>query len=132
GRERGICGVFYANAGSGRITRFMRLTRRQFLTRVAHAGVYSATFAAMQSLGLLASPPSSASAVDLPADAGKGLKVLVLGGGIGGVRLAYELGGGGVPCTLLRAGRPRAGEELSRHQRRKTPAVCEGDRKHDN
>jgi monoamine oxidase len=81
----------------------MRLTRRQFLTRVAHAGGYSATFAAMQSLGLLASPPSRASAVDLPADAGKGLKVLVLGGGIGGLVSAYELGKAGFQCTLLEA-----------------------------
>jgi monoamine oxidase len=57
----------------------------------------------MQSLGLLASPPSSASAVDLPADAGKGLKVLVLGGGIGGLVSAYELGKAGFQCTLLEA-----------------------------
>ena len=81
----------------------MRLTRRQFLNRVAHAGGYSATFRAMQSLGLLASPPSSASAVDLPADRGKGLKVLVLGGGIGGLVSAYELGKAGFDCTLLEA-----------------------------
>src|SRR5690242_5122600 len=85
----------------------MRLTRRQFLTRVAHAGGYSATFAAMQSLGLLASPASTASAVDLPGDIGKGLKVLVLGGGIAGLVSAYELGKAGFQCTLLEArGRP--------------------------
>jgi monoamine oxidase len=81
----------------------MRLTRRRFLARVAQAGGYSATFAAMQSLGLLAAPSSTASAVDLPVDAGKGVKVLVLGGGIGGLVSAYEFAKAGFQCTLLEA-----------------------------
>src|SRR5215467_7876576 len=81
----------------------MALTRRQFLMRVAQAGGYSATFGAMQSLGLLAAPPSTPSVVDLPADVGKGLRVLILGGGIGGLVSAYELGKAGFQCTLLEA-----------------------------
>ena len=60
----------------------MPLTRRQFLKRVAHAGGYSATFATMQSLSLLPAPPSAASVIDLPHEAGKGVKVVILGGGI--------------------------------------------------
>ena len=47
----------------------MPLTRRQFLQRIAQAGGYSATFATMQSLGLLAAPPETASVQDLPKDA---------------------------------------------------------------
>src|SRR5215470_13373286 len=81
----------------------MPLSRRQFLVRVAQAGGYSATFAAMQSLGLLPEPISAAPAMDLPPDAGKGVKVVILGGGIAGLVSAYELGKAGFQCTLLEA-----------------------------
>jgi monoamine oxidase len=57
----------------------------------------------MQSLGLLAEPARTASSVDLPADAGKGVRVLILGSGIGGLVSAYELGKAGFQCTLLEA-----------------------------
>jgi len=67
----------------------MPVTRREFLVRVARAGGYSATFATMQSLGLL-SPPVAASTVTLPRSTGKGVKVVILGGGIAGLVSAYE------------------------------------------
>lgn len=81
----------------------MPLTRRQFLTRVARAGGYGATFATMQSLGLLPAAAAAASAVNLPVDAGKGMKVVILGGGIAGLASAYEMGKAGFHCTLLEA-----------------------------
>src|SRR5215475_11040720 len=81
----------------------MPLTRRQFLVRVAQAGGYSATFATMQSLGLLTETLSAAPAMDLPPDAGKGVKVVILGGGIAGLVSAYELGKAGFQCTVLEA-----------------------------
>src|SRR5262245_10643049 len=81
----------------------MPLTRRQFLTRVARAGGYSATFATMQSLGLLPEAASAASVVDLPIDAGKGVRVIGLGGGIAGLVAAYEMGKAGFQCTVLEA-----------------------------
>jgi monoamine oxidase len=81
----------------------MPLTRRELLLRVARAGGYSATFAAMQSLGLLPSAPASASTIDLPRDLGKGVKVVILGGGIAGLVSAYELKKAGFECTLLEA-----------------------------
>src|SRR5215470_37446 len=81
----------------------MPLSRRQFLVRVAQAGGYSATFAAMQSLGLLPETVSAAPVMDLPRDAGKGVKVVILGGGIAGLVSAYELGKAGFQCTLLEA-----------------------------
>lgn len=71
--------------------------------RVAQAGGYSATFATMQSLGLLSAPASAASIVDLPLDAGKGVKVVILGAGIAGLVSAYEMGKAGFQCTLLEA-----------------------------
>src|SRR5262245_28729197 len=85
------------------IIRRMPLTRRQFLMRVAQAGGYSATFATMQSLGLLPALSSAASVIDLPHDAGKGVKVVILGGGIAGLVSAYEMGKVGFQCTLLEA-----------------------------
>jgi len=72
------------------------------LTRVAQAGGYSATFAVMQSLGLLPAA-SAASVVDLPRDAGRGVKVVILGGGISGLVSAYEMTRAGFQCTLLEA-----------------------------
>src|SRR5579883_3416937 len=89
----------------------MSLTRRELLVRVAHAGGYSATFAVMHSLGLLGEVPAEASTLGLPQDAGKGVKVVILGGGISGLVSAYELSKAGFQCTLLEA-RVRPATEL--------------------
>src|SRR6266700_8149817 len=78
-------------------------TRRQFLTRVAEAGGYNAAFVTMQSLGLMPVAASAASAPNLPADSGRGVKVVVLGGGIAGLVAAYEMGKAGFQCTVLEA-----------------------------
>src|SRR6185503_13890154 len=78
-------------------------TRRHFLKRAAQAGGYSATFATMQSLGLLPETAAAASKIDLPSEAGKGVKVVILGGGIAGLVSAYEMGKVGFQCTLLEA-----------------------------
>src|SRR5262245_11079633 len=81
----------------------MPLTRRQFLTRVAQAAGYGATFATMQSLGLLPEAASAASVMALPIDAGKGVRVVILGGGIAGLVAAYEMGKAGYQCSVLEA-----------------------------
>jgi hypothetical protein len=81
----------------------MPLTRREFIVGVARAGGYSATFATMQSLGLLPATAGAASAVSLPRNTGKGVKVVILGGGIAGLVSAYELAKAGFECTLLEA-----------------------------
>src|SRR5678815_1543435 len=78
-------------------------TRREFLLRVARAGGSAATFATMQFLGLLPEAPAIASTVRLPADLGKGIKVVILGGGLAGLASAYELEKAGFECTLLEA-----------------------------
>jgi monoamine oxidase len=41
--------------------------------------------------------------IDLPADAGKGVKVVILGGGIAGLASACEMGKAGYQCVLLEA-----------------------------
>jgi monoamine oxidase len=80
----------------------MSVTRRDFLLRVGKAGGYSATFLAMQGLGLM--QPSRAVAAPLGAPgSGKGVRVVVLGGGIAGLVAAYELRALGYECMLLEA-----------------------------
>jgi monoamine oxidase len=85
----------------------MGLSRRDFLMRVGHVGGYGATFMMMESLGLL-SPRQAYAQAALKPVAGKGTRVVILGGGIAGLISAYELGKAGYRCTLLEA-RERVG-----------------------
>src|SRR5437879_6955069 len=71
--------------------------------RVGDAGGFSAAFVTMQSLGLMPVAASAASTPDLPADVGKGVRVVILGGGIAGLVAAYEMGKAGFQCTVLEA-----------------------------
>lgn len=80
----------------------MAKTRRDFLTKVGLAGGYSAAFTTMQVLGLMPGA-ASVSVLDLPPESGKGIKVVILGGGIAGLVSAYELGKAGFHCTVLEA-----------------------------
>ena len=81
----------------------MGFSRREFLTRVGQAGGVSAAFVTMQSLGLMPIPASAAQPLNLEPSAGKGVKVVVLGGGIAGLVAAYELRAAGYECTVLEA-----------------------------
>ena len=86
-------------------------TRRDFLLRVGDAGGFSAAFVTMQSLGLLPVAASAASTPDVAPDAGKGVKVVILGGGIAGLVAAYEMGKAGFQCAVLEA-RERPGGRI--------------------
>ena len=81
----------------------MSVTRRDFLLKVGQAGGYSAAFLAMQGLGLI--EPSRAASLQIAAapDSGKGIRIVILGGGIAGLVAAYELHALGYNCTLLEA-----------------------------
>lgn len=81
----------------------MGFTRRDFLMRVGQAGGYGAAFATMQSLGLMAMKGERAEPIRAEAGAGKGIKVVVLGAGIGGLVSAYELKKLGYDVTVLEA-----------------------------
>lgn len=81
----------------------MTFTRRMFLTRIAQAGGYQATYRAMQALGLLAATAEASPLPDLPHGFGAGKKVVILGGGIAGLVSAYELRKAGFSCTVLEA-----------------------------
>jgi monoamine oxidase len=83
----------------------MALTRRRFLTRVAAAGGASLAYEAMTGLGLLAQ--STQAPFQLTGRV-SGVRVLILGAGLAGLTVAYELGKLGYDCRLLEA-RPRPG-----------------------
>jgi monoamine oxidase len=78
----------------------MPLTRRDFLTRAAAAGGASLLYEAMTGLGLLAMP--SQTQFELSGRV-SGSRVLILGGGLAGLTVAYELGKVGHDCRILEA-----------------------------
>ncbi len=81
----------------------MGLTRRDFLTRVGQAGGYSAAFLAMQGMGLMEAHAAIPEPLSAAPGSGKGVRVVVLGGGIAGLVAAYELRALGYECTVLEA-----------------------------
>src|SRR5580692_5816148 len=81
----------------------MIISRRNFLLRVGQAGGYSAAFATMQSLGLMPMKGALAEPIAAAVGVGAGVRVVVLGGGIGGLVSAYELKKLGYDVTLLEA-----------------------------
>ena len=81
----------------------MSVSRRDFLMRVGQAGGYSAAFATMQALGLMPIQGAVAEPIHAEPGTGNGVKVIVLGGGIGGLVSAYELRKLGYSVTLLEA-----------------------------
>lgn len=78
----------------------MALTRRGFLTRVAAAGSVSLAYEAMTGLGLLAAPQQAPFGLSGTVS---GTRVVILGGGIAGLTVAYELGKVGYDCRVLEA-----------------------------
>ena len=81
------------------------LTRRHFIERLAAAGGASLAYEGMTGLGLL--DAAQATPFELRGD-GKGVKVAIIGAGLAGMTVAYELGKLGYACTILEA-RPRPG-----------------------
>ena len=76
------------------------VSRREFLNLLAAAGGAGAVVKAGSALGLL---PDSASASTLDLTAGNGRSAIILGGGLSGLTVAYELGKVGWDCTILEA-----------------------------
>ncbi len=81
----------------------MGCSRREFLLRVGRAGGYSAAFLTMQHLGLMPVPEASAISMAMEPASGKGVKVVILGGGIAGLVAAYEMSKAGYSCTVIEA-----------------------------
>ena len=83
----------------------MAQTRRQFLGRIAAAGGAPLVYEAMTGLGLLAVPTQAR--FDLRGQV-SGVRVVILGAGVAGLAVAYELGKLGYRCQILEA-RPQPG-----------------------
>ena len=83
----------------------MAQTRRQFLGRIAAAGGAPLVYEAMTGLGLLAVPTQAR--FDLRGQV-SGVRVVILGAGVAGLAIAYELGKLGYQCQVLEA-RPQPG-----------------------
>ncbi len=82
----------------------MRISRRDFISRIAQAGGFGAAFMTMHSLGLLGMVESEqAKDFPLPLKAGRGTKVVILGAGIAGLVSAYEMRRAGFDCIVLEA-----------------------------
>lgn len=79
----------------------MAVSRRNFLTRVGQAGGYSAAFVVMQGMGLMEARAAQPEPVPAAPGSGRGVKVVILGGGIAGLVAAYELRALGYECTVL-------------------------------
>ncbi|MGE3273680.1 MAG: flavin monoamine oxidase family protein [Vicinamibacterales bacterium] len=76
------------------------LTRRSFIERVAAAGGASLAYDTMFGLGLMAAPRPAP--FDLQGS-GQGTRVAIIGAGIAGLTVAYELGKLGYDCHILEA-----------------------------
>src|SRR5687768_853595 len=83
----------------------MPLTRRRFLTQVGAMGGASLVYEAMTGLGLLAAPSQVRFGLTGRVS---GTRVLILGAGLSGLTVAYELGKVGYDCRILE-GRARPG-----------------------
>jgi monoamine oxidase len=78
----------------------MALTRRGFLKRVAAAGNVSLAYEAMTGLGLLPAPRQAPFNLSGRVS---GVRVVILGAGLAGLTVAYELAKVGFDCRLLEA-----------------------------
>jgi monoamine oxidase len=78
----------------------MDLTRRRFLEGVARAGGASLVYEAMAGLGLLAAPAQAPFGLSGRVS---GVRVVILGAGLAGMTVAYELGKVGFDCRVLEA-----------------------------
>jgi monoamine oxidase len=96
----------------------MNLSRRALIHRVGRAGGVAAAYRTMAAMGLLAVPAAYAGPPELPP--GDGRRVLIIGAGIAGMVLGYELQRAGYAPMILEARtRPggrnwslRAGDEI--------------------
>ncbi len=86
-------------------------TRRNFLSLVGAAGGSTAIYQTSLAMGLM-QPTGMPARIDL-APAASGRRVVVLGAGIAGLTVAYELEKAGYECTILEASHRVGGRSLT-------------------
>jgi len=89
------------------------MTRRELILRAARGGGYGAAFMAMRSMDLLAEPLQVTTPFQLPRNAGRGTKIVILGAGIAGLVAAHEMRKAGFDCTVLEARQRPGGRNWS-------------------
>lgn len=89
-----------------------QLTRRNFLNMVGAAGGSTALYQASLAIGLM-QPTGARADIDLAPAKGDGRKVAILGAGIAGLTVAYELEKAGYDCTILEASHRVGGRNLT-------------------
>src|SRR3984957_2532626 len=94
----------------------MNLSRRSLIHLVGKAGGVAAAYHTMAAMGLLAVPQAYAGPPDLPP--GRGRRVVIIGAGIAGMVLAYELHNAGYHPLILEARKRPGGRNWS---------LCAGD-----
>ena len=91
----------------------MIMTKRGFLQALGAVAGAEAVYRAMQAFGLMGTGSAHAAAPDLPAGAGAGRTVAILGAGISGMAAAYELSKAGFRCVVLEATERAGGRNLT-------------------
>jgi monoamine oxidase len=91
----------------------MPLTRRTLLSAMAKFGGAGAVTETLAAWDFLKPSPAVAAALSLPADAGKGRTVAILGAGVSGLCSAYELDRAGYDCVILEPQRRAGGRSLT-------------------
>jgi hypothetical protein len=86
----------------------MTVSRREFLNRVGRAGGYSAAFLMMQGMGLM--PATAERAEPAAPGSGKGVKAVILGGGIAGWWRPTSSAPWDMNAPFSKAGRDQADE----------------------
>ncbi len=88
------------------------LSRRQFLDIMAAFGGAAAMYGSSRALGLIADTGEPKAIHLRPAEKGKN-KVVILGGGLAGLSVAYQLQQAGYHCTILEASHRLGGRNLT-------------------
>jgi monoamine oxidase len=91
----------------------MTLTRRTLLAGIARLGGAGAAYETLTAWDFLRPPPAMAAGLTLPADAGSGKSVAILGAGVAGLCAAYELDRAGYDCVVLEPSRRVGGRSLT-------------------
>src|ERR1700674_5803096 len=91
----------------------MAVTRRTLINAMAKLGGAGAVYETLAAWEFLRPAPALAGGLALPAQSGAGRTVAILGAGVGGLCVAYELDRAGYDCVILEPQRRAGGRSLT-------------------